>query len=249
MTTIRPKRSFFRAALAGVFIGLPLAPMAGCSPVAFHGSPVASQVPVPAPYPLTTQTKMQAMHHWDVLAGEMSERVAHEVKFRGWLDQWGIYVVPSGTTPFEKAFRELLVTHLVRQGLRVDAATPGQLLLTTEIQAVRHAERLHREPGGLFRVLSPGLVTTAVVPITGANRDEIARQVGAAEVTAEAGLFTPELPQSELLITMSLTLGGDFLARHSAIVYIDDAEWWQYRHEAREERRDQAVVTYRVVTK
>ncbi len=107
--------------------------IAGC------GRPAAQAVvPVPTDYHLSPQSKMQSVYHWNVLA----EDAAAEV--RGALvaflpDHYRpIFVAASGLAPFEKAFQELLITHLVKQGFLVSRDPQDAMILSFELQLVTH---------------------------------------------------------------------------------------------------------------
>ena len=55
-----------------------------------------SQIPVPTNYPYTEQQKMQAAHHWDVLAADVVEQLKQSNKIS---QSMPLYVVPKFFSP------------------------------------------------------------------------------------------------------------------------------------------------------
>ena len=56
-----------------------------------------------------------------------------------------------------------------------------------------------------------------------------------------------ELPEKEVMVTLSLMYKGSYMMRHSAIYYIDNPEWWHYAQKA--QVQDPAVAVYKLVDK
>ena len=56
-----------------------------------------------------------------------------------------------------------------------------------------------------------------------------------------------EVPEKEVMVTLSLMYKGSYMMRHSAIYYIDNPEWWHYAQKA--QVADPAVAVYTLVDK
>ena len=56
-----------------------------------------------------------------------------------------------------------------------------------------------------------------------------------------------QLPQNEVMVTLSLMYKGSYMMRHSAIYYINNPEWWHYAQKA--QVQDPAVAVYTLVDK
>jgi len=211
--------------------------------------PVASQVPVPTAYAISTQQKMQAVHHWGVLAEDVSNQVAMALDGNPYHEDLRIYVVPSGTTPFEKAFRELLITQIVQKGIKV-SNTPGtHAHLSTDIQMVRHHSKKLYSPEGVYRTLRPGLYVRDMPALAGDHKKEVKYHVKDSEIYVDAGLYSHEYPRNEIMITSSLTYDNDYMVRTSSIYYIDDPEWWQYMHKVSGDAPRMPVVNYQLIAR
>lgn len=211
--------------------------------------PVASQVPVPTAYPISTQQKMQAMHHWSVLAEDVAGRISQAIDGNPMHDELRIYVVPAGTTPFEKAFRELLITQIVQRGIRVTDMASNQAHLNTDIQMVRHHQKSIYTEEGVYRALRPGLYVRDMPPLVGKHTQAVKHHVRDSEIFVDAGVYTREYPRNELMITSSLTYNNDYLVRTSSIYYVDDPEWWQYMHKLSPKEPRMPVVNYKLIAR
>jgi len=100
--------------------------------------PATSAVPVPSAYPMTGQQKMQAVHHWRVLAQNTADIIRANVTKNFPEYQEAIYVAPAGITPFDKAFNDLLITSLVEKGLVVTHNYQNPLVLSFDTQIIPH---------------------------------------------------------------------------------------------------------------
>lgn len=218
-----------------------LALLAGCSAISGIISPkppppVTSEAPIPKSYPLTTQEKIQAVYHWGLLAEHIAGlvKVALETEYTNNRLGRPIYVAPSGITPFEKVFHALLMTKLFATGLSISNNPEQSLLLSFDIELVKHPKRLIRVNKDIYRSLGPGLIVKSHIPLSefqkASHRDY---QVGRNTVLSNEGsdyLFT--LPENEIIITSSLTYNDRYIMRNSSVYYIDDPEWWQYAQRA-----------------
>ncbi|MCF8128274.1 MAG: hypothetical protein K9N10_07145 [Deltaproteobacteria bacterium] len=117
-----------------IFLGFP-----GCQYLTEKPPPPAtSAVPLPNAYPMTGQQKMQAVHHWRVLAQNTADIIRANVIKNFPEYQEAIYVVPAGITPFDKAFNDLLITSLVEKGLVVTHNYQNPLVLSFDTQIIAH---------------------------------------------------------------------------------------------------------------
>lgn len=197
--------------------------------------PLASEAPIPKSYPLTTQEKIQAVHHWGLLAEHIAGLVKSALETKHTRPVRPIYVAPSGTTPFEKVFHALLITKLFEAGLSVSNNSKHNLLLSFDIELVKHPKRLIRVNKDIYRPLAPGLIVKSDIPVSkfqkASHRDyQVGRTTG---LSNEGSDYVFTLPENEIIITTSLTHNDDYIIRNSSVYYIDDPEWWQYVQKAK----------------
>lgn len=189
----------------------------------------ASQVPVPTTYPLTYQQKMQAAHHWDVLASDVAQRLGAALNSLGAEDTLVLHVRPADElSVFGRAFYNLLATQLMQQGFGVSVdPAEASLEVLYDVQVVTHNDRgFIRPTPGLFTGLTAGVLVlrelaTSSVPEAAALAGAVAADIG-------TGYITGPTPDSEVIITTSVMSGNRFVTRISDLYYISDNNTKQY---------------------
>lgn len=194
----------------------------------------ASRIPEPITYPYSQQQKMEASHHWQVLAEDLANRINNEliitdnihktVFVKETCGNEAIPCSPTETSSFNEAFRDLLITNLVGFGIPTKQQKDDETLqIHYKVQIVRHAsERI--------RTLQPGLLTglsAAIVVLRNAPLDLVTLAVGAAADVANANMAGHG--HYEIIITTSMLTGGKYLFRASDIYYINDKDFWHYQ--------------------
>lgn len=179
-----------------------------------------SQIPKPATYKYSYQQKMQAAHHWEVLAQQVADSVATE--YVGIVDR-GVYVEPS-TGTFGTAFSEMLKTELVRRRIALSGNAESAAVLSFDVQIVRHrAKWPHRTARQ-----NPGIWTAA--SFLGRYAAHIGRNtIIPAGVALELldGTWAG-VSEHEVVITTSLEKDGAYVMRRSDMYYVNDADAAQY---------------------
>jgi hypothetical protein len=194
----------------------------------------ASRIPEPIAYPYSQQQKMEASHHWQVLADDLANRINNELIITDNASKT-VFVKetcgneakpcsPTETSSFNEAFRDLLITNLVGYGIPTQKQNDEETLeIHYKVQIVRHA-------GERMRTLQPGLLTglsAAIVVLRNAPADLVTLAVGAATDVANANMTING--QYEIIITTSMLAGGKYLFRASDIYYINDKDFWHYQ--------------------
>lgn len=194
----------------------------------------ASQVPMPEAYPYSTQQKMQSAHHWDVLAGDVARR------FKGHFQELAvkkpIYIKPEDKrTPFNQAFRELLTTQFINQGINIKKDPENTLILEYNAQVLSHHDRgFIRQKAGYYTLLSSGVLALAgtgeliaknnpwwgALPLLGFT--------GAADFLTGTHWGGENTPNTEVIINVSLLEKSKYLLRRSAVYYINVSDHYHY---------------------
>ena len=92
------------------FVIIVLLGLVGCAP----------QVPVATGYPQTSQQKMQAVQHWDVLAADVARSLSGALAGVNGEGTTVLYVQPpENLYVFGRAFYNLLITELIQNGFGV----------------------------------------------------------------------------------------------------------------------------------
>jgi len=196
-----------------------------------------SRIPQPVTYDFSEQQKMQAAHHWDVLANDVASQI-HQVL----LNQDSLYVpvyvratcgsentpcAPGETTQFNEGFRDLLVTRLVNFNVPTCANEDlNAIVVNYKVQVVYHRDsrRAARPPGILT-----GL--TAAVSVLRDAPGEL-QAIAAAAFLDVVNSATDDAEHYEIIITTSMISGNKYLFRTSDIYYINDLDFWHYQKSA-----------------
>ncbi len=192
------------------------------------------RIPEPAGYVQSEQNKMQATHHWNVLAADLANQINNELILNDYLDT-PVFVretcgdenepcASAESTVFEESFRDLLITNLVTLGVPTrQKQESGTLVVNYKTQTVYH----HRDT---WRSIRPGLLTAltaGILVIRNAPSDLIWLAAAGTVDFANAAYVTSS--NFEVLITTSVVADGRYLFRNSNIYYINDKDSWHYQ--------------------
>lgn len=187
-------------------------------------------VPRAMNYPASGQQKPRAVHHWDLLASDVAQRIAAKAALAG-LEKQTFYLVPATTTPFNRAFGDLLLTRLVDKGMTL-ASSPvvdnsDGAYIRFDTQVVSHESSGHNLPTLPLTSLAAGL---AVLRDAWLHTPSTASGVAAglalgltADLSSQllSGTASGGPTRTELLVSTSLELGQRFVTRTSDIYYIE----------------------------
>lgn len=195
---------------------LGIAWLSGCSSIN------TSQVPMAATYPYSEQRKMQAAHHWQVLAEHEARQMLRSPSLAGRT----LFVVGGlEETPFSRSFDSLLTSQLVSRGALVRTDPFGAAHVSYRVQLIEHEDRGYiRAPRGTWTALASG-IAVATIPFNHWSEPALALIPGAALVDAFSGNWT-SLSDEEIIITTQVTENNRILYSSSNIYYInaDDSE-------------------------
>ena len=191
------------------------------------------RAPQPKGYAYSSQHKMQAAHHWNVLAADMAIQINRELIERGYLLH-PVYVRHScgvaeacgkdETYAFDEGFNDLLISQLVNRGVPTRAANEeGALVVDYKVQVLYHAADRYQWP-------QPGAITALTAGITvfrNAPGEILAIALaGAADTIRTTSVINGHY---EVIITASIVDENRYIMRSSNIYYINDADFWHYQ--------------------
>lgn len=175
--------------------------------VAFVG---CTDRPIEGLRPASSQFKLASVQHWDDLANSTAIQVVNATAS---LKEKTFYVRPRDTaSPFHKAFHDLLVTRLLENQQTVALEPAGAIVINYDLQVVRRGDRPLRILPGPFSVLAGG----AIALIEGGTA--AAYGLGAFTGLALDGLGNQ--PNTEVVVTTTLTNGSNYVMRKSATYFI-----------------------------
>ncbi len=226
---------FYRFAVALLIVAF----FFGCTPT-----------PRPATYRYTSQQKMQAAAHWDILADDVAKQIKIGMMKSNSATR-PVFVEPAcgapdspcgihEETPFGQGFHDMLLTQLVNKyNVTVLAEIEeNAMVVNTKAQVLYHVRDRST------RHFAPGFMTAMATVISGSVlviRDAweyggYAQKsaavtgtalAGVAFIDAVSGMYT-ELPHSEVIITTSIKDNNTYLMRKTDIYYINDEDYWHY---------------------
>lgn len=178
-----------------------------------------SPIPVSENFPITSQPKVRSAGHWAALSRDLVVQTKLRLKEAGASEQTGLYVaLPANPTDFDRAFRDFLITELVKSGQRVMDNDKAPLVLTYNTQIVKHnSYRPHHIPAG-YTALAAGLYVLR----------EASEIVAAALTVAAADAMSSEYSggptSTELLLTTTVTGAGRYMARSTDVYYVEESD-------------------------
>ncbi|WP_018915480.1 hypothetical protein [Vreelandella zhanjiangensis] len=191
-----------------------------------------SQAPVATTYPYTEQQRMQAAHHWEVLARHEASSILQRerVRFRDLHvtepDHPGVNFYSGGE--FERGFRTLLTSELVSRGANLTTVpTPNAANIHIGVEVVEHRDRgFIRPPTGAFTALTAG-VAVATIPFNHWAEPALGLIPAAMIADTVSGSWTTT-GNEEVIITTQIIDGERILYSSSNIYYINAGDRRQY---------------------
>ncbi|MBY0454973.1 MAG: hypothetical protein K2Q11_08865 [Burkholderiaceae bacterium] len=176
-------------------------------------------------YPATGQKKARAVHHWDVLADDVAQRIAE--KIGDWpAGEYPIYIPPAGDSGFNLGFRKLLITRLVDRGITV-STHPTAVELAFDAQIVQHYAPVSNSLQMPFTRLAAGVAVARDWHLYAQSTTSVVTSALAAGALLDASLLATNgaaaggPTRTEVLITTSLESGQRYLARTADVYYIE----------------------------
>jgi len=201
-----------------------------------------ADVPTPTRFEAAQQKKLQAAHHWQVIAGHVADQLAADPGMGDKLAGRALHVPqPVGEQAFVEGFRELLITALVERGMPVATRPDGALNVDVRYAAYRFS------PERVVNQYRYGQLTSLAVGLWGLGAigaSDVSRSVGVNagavlvglgawldgftwlenEASGRAKEASGSVPQSEIVLTTSIADAGRIIARKSHVYFVADSD-------------------------
>lgn len=181
-----------------------------------------SPVPVASNFPTSNQYSLQAAGHWAAIAQHIEQILAADMK-KGPKRPFYIADPAPQATPFQRALAVQLTSALVKDGHVVSRTPAGSLKVDIDVQALTFSpgRDQYRYPGEPTVIAAGVLALTALHPVA-------AIVAGAAALDGyqytHARFAKGATPQTELLVTVSVSDQYRYYARSSSAYYVADAD-------------------------
>ncbi|MFC3626700.1 hypothetical protein ACFOKJ_11260 [Vogesella amnigena] len=183
-------------------------------------------------YPVSSQKKARAVHHWDVLAEDVAGRIAEKLqpKYAG----QPLYVQAAGDSSFMQGFRKLLINQLIAKGMEVATQPAGTLQVKLDAQLVRH----NSQAGNSVQLKATSLAAGIAV-IRDLTFQHTATAYTLIGLGAAAGLDAANLAlngsasggptRTEVLVTTTVEAAQRYLVSTSDVYYIESEDASLYK--------------------
>lgn len=167
----------------------------------------ANQVPVAENFDTSTQKKLRASQHWNIIANDIVTETAKALRYNEAFADRPVFVESSPNVPtsFNKAFREFMITELVNNGIPVTENPNQALIVKYDTQVVKHTADRKYSP-----LLSLVLVSRKLYE-PGRSGD----------YGSTASILTDGPTDTELIVNTSIIEDGNYYMRKSSVYYID----------------------------
>ena len=206
-----------------------------------------SNVPKVANYPVSYQEKMQAVHHWDILAADIAKEIKLSLQANVPPGEEKIYLEPhtkNRQSVFNEIFDTLLKTQLFKQDIKLTVDEESYVKMKYQTQMVKHKSIRKTSPP------YPGQ-TMMLAALGSGIYKAFSRSIGAGLFASAAGVEVLngfdgprpwEVPHYEIVITTEVTMNDEIIARRSNIYYINDKDFMHYLE------TDMPTKSYKVVS-
>jgi len=185
-----------------------------------------SQVPVPVTHKADWQFKMQSAGHWQVLAGDVADRILKAIGDRDDLLMKPLYVQPPNSRPFAMGFYKLLTSELVSRGMQVSLNRERDVVdVEFDVLSILHSSRAQRPPIGTFTSIAAGI---SVARALDSMAEWIPAAIGAGVLADFASGAITGVSNHEMLISVSMSYNNRYVVHTSSVYYINDPDFEQY---------------------
>ncbi len=170
----------------------------------------ANQVPVAENFSLSTQKKLRAPHHWDVIAEDVVSQTRQTIQTKEGLQDRPLFVQnPRENTPFNNAFRNFMITSMVNHNIPVSDRPEGAIVIQYSTQLVHH--NIDRK----YSPLLSGVIVARNIQQLGGHSEDIG---------STWTYHTDGPTDSELIVTTSIVEDGLYAMRKSDVYYVDGVD-------------------------
>lgn len=167
----------------------------------------ANQVPVAENFSVSTQKKLRAPHHWDVIANDVVSETKYALSYHEDLKGRPVFIqhLNADATHFSTAFRNFMITGLVNNGIPVTENSQNAVIVTYDTQIVRHTVGRKYSPLTSLVLVSRNLEEK--------NRSE--------DYGSTWSYLTDGPTRTELIVNTSILENNNYRMRKSDVYYID----------------------------
>lgn len=184
-----------------------------------------AQAPMATTYVYSEQQRMQAAHHWDVLADHEVDSMLRSEHLRG-----KTFYIPEADTQlgdFKQGYHSLMTSRLVSRGAPVTISPLFGARVNVDVQVVDHRDRgFIRPPHGALTALATG-IAVATIPYNHWSEPSLALIPAAAGADLVSGSWT-HVGDTEVIITTQVIEDERVIYSSSNLYYINSGDRRHY---------------------
>jgi hypothetical protein len=202
------------------------AAVGGCVAILSGCATPYSEAPLATNFPATKQQKLQAAAHWNVIAGDVAKQISS-----GLVGKPSLYVnqPSSANTTFDRAFSNQLISALIAEGFTIQKIPTGALLVDVDTQSMHFsANRPQYKYAGMPTALVAGVWALHAAEATAGAILSAGAVSADAYSWFQSEFSTGATPQTEIIVTVSVSDSSKYWARNTNIYYVADADSRMY---------------------
>ena len=184
----------------------------------------SSQAPIATAFPTSQQKKMQAAAHWEVLAANEALKISKVWKG----NTSSLYLVPTGSLPFDRAFQDIFTSQLIQNGLSLKNSPVGASQIHYKTQVIKQKDRdTVRPPIGTLTMLAAGITVATQAVNHWSNPATVLIPVAVGADLLAGNVISQS--NSEVIITTQIIDNTNILYSSSNIYYINAKDSVHYQ--------------------
>lgn len=197
-----------------------------------------SKVPKPTSYDFSTQQKMQAAHHWNILAHDVASQIEKKLHNKYGNTKKTLYVYENSDVPFTDSFYDLLISNLIDRGVQVTTEKQDAFKAKYDVQLIHHsADNTQRPWPGSNTAAATSTIAGGIAVLRNISGGVSAGFAVASGLIwggasdASYGYMNVKLPHNEVLVTTTVVHDTTIVFKKTDVYYINDKDFWHYVHE------------------
>ena len=185
-----------------------------------------SEAPTAKNFPTSSQPKLQAAAHWQVITDDLANNIKSNMSKRVSKDQ-AIYVSATGNSPFNHAVVGEIISSLVADGYNIAKSPSNAMNMDIETQVLKFSgSRSQAKRAGLASAIATGVWALAEV---GTNVTAAGVATGLiygveAKNYINSDIAAGQTPKTEIIINVALSDAERFLAVTRGTYYVADTD-------------------------
>lgn len=191
----------------------------------------ATKIPQAKNFPPSTQKKLMAAQHWNLVAKDAVTRTRQALTKSGFSNDTPLYILENQNTVFDHAFRKYMIANFIEAGAVVSTKKEGALEIGYDTQVIKHASAIDPEQFGYKTGTATGVATGFWVLRDAFTHNMFTTALATVAMAGAYDVYDAQNPGEtgvELLLSTSITHQDRYVMLNADAYYIEDAESWLF---------------------